>query len=146
MSRATPPSPARCPCPFTAPHGPRARHERAVGPLRLPPPWFHRPSIKRLDAPYVPNGRREWLKLKTQVIPGLGDTITVGLIGARFGIGPEGGALVEWCFGALLNPRAVSTSAEAPAWAWLFNSAIGLPRASTTRLSDDCLGAGCQAV
>ena len=139
--------------------------------------------LKRADAPYVPNGRGDWLKLKTQarpaarppgrpsparpppasrvasprpnrprtappdvhpishaqVIPGLGDTITVGLIGARFGTGLEGGSLAEFCFGALVNPCAVAAGAP-PAWAWLFNSAVGLPRESARRLSDDCLG------
>jgi hypothetical protein len=35
--------------------------------------------------------------------------------------------LAEFCFGALLNGRAVAERGEAPQWAWLFNSAVGLP-------------------
>ena len=97
--------------------------------------------LKRADSPYVPNGRGDWLKLKTQVIPGLGDTISVGLIGGRFGSGHvHGGRLAEFCFGALINGRAVAERGEAPQWAWLFNSAVGLPWESARRLSDDCLG------
>ena len=43
--------------------------------------------IKALDSAYLPNGRASWFKLKPAAIPGVGDTLTLGLVGLRIGSG-----------------------------------------------------------
>ena len=35
--------------------------------------------LKTLDSAYLPNGRASWFKLKPAAIPGVGDTLTLGL-------------------------------------------------------------------
>ena len=52
--------------------------------------------VKAAASPYVPNERRHWCKLKHDRIPGLGDTVTLAIVGARLG---DGGALGEFCLG-----------------------------------------------
>ena len=52
--------------------------------------------VKAAASPYVPNERRHWCKLKHDRIPGLGDTVTLAIVGARLG---DGGALGELCLG-----------------------------------------------
>ena len=76
--------------------------------------------IKAADRPYVPNARSNVLKCKVEFIEGLGDTVTLLLLGARqpHRLGTGGGAhvLVEFAIGAREHDEA-----GAPI-VWLFNT------------------------
>jgi len=76
--------------------------------------------VKAAHQPYVPNGRINVLKCKVEFIPGLGDTVTLLLLGARvprtLGAGDEASMLVEFAIGAR-----ESDAAAAPL-VWLFNT------------------------
>ena len=76
--------------------------------------------VKAAHQPYVPNARTNVLKCKVEFIEGLGDTVTLLLLGARaprkLGAGNEASMLVEFAIGA----RA-SGAADAPI-VWLFNT------------------------
>ena len=95
--------------------------------------------IKRLDAPYLPNGRASWFKLKPAAIPGVGDTLTLGLIGVRVGNGVNAGKVTAFALGALQNIHAVTEAGEPPRWEWLFNTPIA-PTPIARVLTELCLG------
>ena len=95
--------------------------------------------IKRLDAPYLPNGRASWFKLKPAAIPGVGDTLTLGLIGVRVGNGVNAGKVTAFALGAIQNIHAVTEAGEPPRWAWLFNTPIA-PVPIARVLTELCLG------
>jgi len=95
--------------------------------------------IKRLDAPYLPNGRVSWFKLKPAAIPGVGDTLTLGLIGVRVGNGVNAGKITAYALGAVQNIHAVTEDGEPPRWAWLFNTPIA-PVPIARVLTELCLG------
>ena len=62
--------------------------------------------IKAACRPYVPNARTNVLKLKTEFIPNLGDTVNLCIVGARYarrvgsGIGEETGLVCELAMAA----------------------------------------------
>ena len=76
--------------------------------------------IKAADRPYVPNARSNVLKCKVEFIEGLGDTVTLLLLGARqpHRLGTGGGAhvLVEFAIGAREHDEAGALIV------WLFNT------------------------
>ena len=86
--------------------------------------------LKAAARAYVPNARTNVLKLKTEFIEGLGDTVTVCIVGARYArrIG-SGGESTLVCELACAAPTAAeAASAPSPAGpfeelTWLFNTA-----------------------
>ena len=95
--------------------------------------------LKTLDSAYLPNGRASWFKLKPAAIPGVGDTLTLGLIGARVGNGVNAGKITGFALGAIQNRHAVTEAGEPPRWAWLFNTPIA-PAPISRVLTELCLG------
>ena len=95
--------------------------------------------LKTLDSAYLPNGRASWFKLKPAAIPGVGDTLTLGLIGARVGNGVNAGKITGFALGAIQNRHAVAEAGEPPRWAWLFNTPIA-PTPIARVLTELCLG------
>ena len=74
--------------------------------------------VKAAASPYVPNERRHWCKLKHDRIPGLGDTVTLAIVGARLG---DGGALGELCLGCRDGDGSGGADGGGPRFAWLCN-------------------------
>ena len=95
--------------------------------------------LKALDSAYLPNGRASWFKLKPAAIPGVGDTLTLGLIGVRVGNGVNAGKITGFALGAIQNRHAVAEAGEPPRWAWLFNTPIA-PAPIARVLTELCLG------
>ena len=89
--------------------------------------------IKRLDAPYLPNGRASWFKLKPAAIPGVGDTLTLGLIGVRVGNGVNAGKVTAFALGAIQNIHAVTEAGEPPRWA-LVRCVVSIMRKTPRRI------------
>lgn len=85
--------------------------------------------VKAASRPYVPNARTNVLKLKAEFIPGLGDSVTVLVVGARCArrVGSGSGAtyVCELACAALSGAGAPSGAggAWASSWTWLFNTA-----------------------
>jgi hypothetical protein len=86
--------------------------------------------LKAASRPYVPNVRTNVLKLKSEFIPALGDTVTLCVVGARYArrVG-RGSETVLVCELACAAPT-VTTAVAAPSVAgpfaefmWLFNTA-----------------------
>lgn len=102
--------------------------------------------VKKLDAPYVPNGREHWFKLKPAAICGLGDTLTVGLVGVRLDHGVNEGKIASFALGAVVNINAV-LGGEEPRWAWLFSTPIVPPalRGPLTELCSQTMQEGSDA-
>lgn len=86
--------------------------------------------LKAAMRAYVPNARTNVLKLKAEFIPGLGDTVTLLVVGARYArrVGRGAGAALV-CELACAAPRdadlaaASSTAGPFTSLTWLFNTA-----------------------
>lgn len=86
--------------------------------------------IKAAARAYVPNARTNVVKLKTEFIPGLGDTVTLMVVGARYArrVGSGAGAALVCelaCAAPCAKEVAVAPSLAGPftQLTWLFNTA-----------------------
>ena len=139
-----------CPYPYVVAEQARARGDEGL-------------MVKAAGRSYVPNARTNVLKLKTEFVPGLGDTVTLVLVGARYarrmGSGASSGLVCELaCAAPSAAAAAAAPSAAGPfnELVWLFNTAdlsysehAGL-NATThevllRRLNPEILGGGAEA-
>ena len=99
----------------------RFDHARACGEEGL--------MLKAASRACVPNARANVLKLKSEFIPGLGDTVTLCIVGARYarrvGSGPNSALVCELaCAAPSAAAAAVAASSAGPfhEMTWLFNT------------------------